>query len=482
MRYALCCGALALLVLLILMLGAARPFERVALGDPAYGQLAALDGAGLLQGFTLPPGELSRLEVAVLLQKALGGYGEAQLGGQAPDGAAEKALGTLLTAFAEELGQLGVKSNGLPVISSDSSLVQRVSTLESQTQSDEEEEEDASNTYLASLYPPADAAAEESAADNGIESKPYGKFYIHANSSQTKLKAGSHDDLGDVKVYWGELGWDVSQKDWSARVSTLWDDATEDLGVYEAWAKYNNPDNGWFVQLGQCLLPFGNNDYYFPTYPAVNDLGFTTAHAIGTGVEREGWGLSVYAYNPKVDIAGEQDSISDYSAVWNITQREATECQDGWKLRLGYNTHLGSDDLRIAGDGPHQERVAAYNAFGRYDWGGNRYHLLADYTAALDRFDPQDLDTDADHLGDSPSALNTEFVFEPHPDNLWGVSYQKTDQMADYAKNRYGFLYGRRLSELATLKLEYTHGEYGKYITADQDSDNSVVAELYFEF
>jgi hypothetical protein len=481
MRYAISCGALALLVSLTFMLGAARPFERVTLGDPAYSQLAALDGAGLLQGFSLPPGELSRLEVAVLLQKALGGYGEAQLGGQAPDSAAQEALSALLTSFADELGQLGVKSSGLPVISGDSNLVQRVSTIESEMASDAEEE-DASNTYLASLYPQDEAAAEEEAAASGIESKPYGKFYIHANSSQTKLKAGGHDDLGDVKVYWGELGWDVSQKDWSARVSMLWDDAAEDIGVYEAWAKYKNPDSGWFVQLGQCLLPFSNNDYYFPTYPAVNDLGFATAHAIGTGVEREGWGISVYAYNPKVDIVGEEDSISDYSVVWNITEREATECQDGWKLRAGYNTHLGSDDLRIAGDGPHNERVAAYNAFGRYDWGGNRYHLLADYTAALDDFDEQDLDTDADHIGDSPSALNTELIYEPHPDNLWGVSYQMTDQMADYAENRYGFLYGRRLSELATLKLEYTHGEFGKYITQDQQSDNSVVAEVYFEF
>jgi hypothetical protein len=481
MRHYMSCGALALLVLLTLVLGAARPFDRVAAGDPAYGQLTALDSAGLLQGFELPQGELSRLEFAVLAQKALGNYGEVQLNGSGPDASAQEALSSLLGAFADELGQLGVKSSGLPVMAGDANLVQRVAAIEAEDAA-EEAEDSADNTYLSSLYPQAeeDAGPAEEAA--GIETALYGKFYLQAQSSRTKLNAGGTDNFGDTKVYWGEVGWDVSQKDWSARFSMLWNDADETMGVYEAWAKYKNPDNGWFVQLGQVLLPFGNNDYYFPTYPAVNDLGFTTAHALGTGVEKAGWGFSVYAFNPKVDLVDEDDQVSDYSVVWNISEREADACHDGWKLRAGYNTHLGSSDLRLAGDGPHHERAAAYNVFGRYDWGGNRYHLLADFTAALDKFDERDFDVNEDHLGDQPSALNTEFVYEPHPDNLYGVSYQMTDQMADYAETRYGVLFGKRLSDLAMLKLEYTHGAYGDYVTEDQDTDDKLVAEVYIEF
>ncbi len=481
MRHFISCGALALLVLLALVLGAAKPFDRVTAGDPAYGQLDVLDAAGLLQGYALPEGELSRLEIAVLLQKALGTYGEEQLAGRQPDAGAEQALSELLTVFTDELGQLGVKSSGLPTLTGDANLVQRVAMIEAE-EAEEEAEEDASNTYLASLYPQEeeDATAEEPAS--GIESALYGKFYLQAQSTRTKLNAGGTDNFGDAKVYWGELGYDVSQKDWSARFSMLWNDADETMGVYEAWAKYKHPDNGWFAQLGQILLPFGNNDYYFPTYPAVNDLGFTTAHALGAGVEQDGWGISAYAYNPKTELLDEDNTVSDYSVVWNISEREADECHNGWKLRAGYNTHLGSSDLRIAGDGPHHERVAAYNVFGRYDWGGNKFHLLADYTAALDKFDQRDLDINDDHFGDQPSALNTEFVYEPHPDNLYGVSYQATDQMADYAETRYGVMFGKRLSDLAMLKLEYTHGAYGDYVTEDQDTDDKLVAEVYIEF
>jgi hypothetical protein len=85
-------------------------------------------------------------------------------------------------------------------------------------------------------------------------------------------------------------------------------------------------------------------------------------------------------------------------------------------------------------------------------------------------------------VGDQPRALNTELVYEPCPDNLWGVAYEWTGEMKDYAKQRYGVLYGRRLSELATLKLEYTHGVYGQYATAGQDSDDRFVAEVALIF
>ena len=68
------------------------------------------------------------------------------------------------------------------------------------------------------------------------------------------------------------------------------------------------PENGWFFQVGRLVLPFGNNDYYFPTYPAVNDLGYTTAHTLGTGVERPGAALLSYT----VDLASVLGSTNAY--------------------------------------------------------------------------------------------------------------------------------------------------------------------------
>ena len=446
-------------------------------GDATYAQLATLDHAGLLQGYDLPTGELSRLEAAVLVQQALGRYGEAQLAGRSNDTSVEEALNALLSSFGDELGQLGGQSPSLGAAAATTGLVQRVTKIEDELAAGDE---DTGNTYLSSLYAEKEPPAEEAPA--GIESALYGKFYLQAQSSTTHLRAGTSTDYGNVKLYWGELGVDATHRDWSARFSTLWNDTDETVGVYEAWAKYKNPRNGWFAQFGQVTLPFGNNDYYFPTYPAVNDLGFTTAHAIGTGVEGRGWGASAYAYNPEVKIVDEQDQVSDYSVVWNISEREADACRSGWKLRAGYNTHLASSDIRLGGEGPHHARVPAYNVFGRYDWAGNHWHVLADYTAALERFDPRDMDVNDDNVGDQPSALNTEFVYEPHPDNLWGLSYQAAREMANYAETRYGVLFGKRLDDLAMFKLEYTHGIYGDYVTADQDKDDRLVAEIFIGF
>jgi hypothetical protein len=483
MRYALGSSLVLLVLSCVLILGAAQPFERVALEDPAYAQLDTLRAAGLLGGYELPGGELSRLEVSVLIQRALGSYGESKLSG-AGDPAAESALQALLASFSEELSQLGAK----PALSTTAPggmdrLVSRVDAIE-----EELEEEDAGNaTYVEQIAPEA-PEAEAEAPEPGIATQLYGKFYIQGVIQDTKLKpattggTGSTRKYSDVNVYWGELGIDATEGDWSGRFSVLWDDVEEDINVYEAWAKYKHPCNGWFAQAGQVLLPFGNNDYYFPTYPAVNDLSFTTAHALGAGVERDRWGFSAYAFNPKVELRDEQDTLSDYSFVWDIAKREPSECQEGWKLRAGYISHLANSDMRLAGDEPLYDRTGAYNVFGRYDWGGNRFHLIADYTAALDQFDARDLDANGDQKGDQPRALNTEFIYEPCPDNLWGVSYQSTGQMKDYAETRYGVLYGKRLSELAMFKLSLTHGIYGDYATGHEDTDNAVVAEINLNF
>ena len=70
-----------------------------------------------------------------------------------------------------------------------------------------------------------------------------------------------------------------------------------------------------------------------------------------------------------------------------------------------------------------------------------------------------------------------EFVYEPEPDRLWGVSYQATEEFADYASERYSLLFGRRLNDLVMFKLEYSHGIYDEFATGGQDTD----ATLRFE-
>jgi hypothetical protein len=490
MRYTWSWGILPLLVIAaIMILGAAQPFERVPAGDAAYTQLAALDGAGLLGDYSLPTGELSRLEVAVLVQQALANYGDALLKGAAADALTEEALSGLSASFDSELAQLGVKPAPLVAVAPASSgmadLADRVQYLEDEQAADDETEVNAAKA--------AQLAEEEAAADeaSAVDVKLYGDITVHAYADSTEFTTTGADsnDTSDVDMYWGELGVDAVSGDWKGHFSVLLDDdGDEDVVTNEAYLRYDHPCNGFYGVIGRATLPWGNNDYYFPTYPASNDLAYTTADTIGLGYDGPtGFGISGWVFNPRVDITGDEDSMSDYALRVDLLNRAADECNVGYRLAASYSSNLGAHDIRLAGDGPLADRVGAYNVFGRLDLGGNKCHFIADYTAAADEFDAADLDTvqvtgETVHVGDKPSALNMEFVYEPETDTLYGVSYQATEELADYAKTRYGVMYGQRLSDLVMMKFEYSHGDYDEYATAAQDTDDRFVAEFNLAF
>jgi hypothetical protein len=320
-----------------------------------------------------------------------------------------------------------------------------------------------------------------------ISTSIYGNIYLHARARRSLVSPGDDVNFSDIDVYWGEIGINTSYEDWSGRFSVLLDDGTETVLLNEAWARYQRTDecgtSPWFFQMGKVLVPFGNNTYYFPTYPAVNDLGYSTLHAIGGGYDSPNRAFSAYLYNSRAEVSGSNNTLSDYTLAWDITKHTATECEDGYELTVGYISQLASHDLRLAGT-DLESRVPAMNAFGRYDFhnGAGLVHVLADYTWALQEFEATDLDADADGIGDAPAALNTELVFEPQPDTLYGISYQITDEFKDYAENRWGLMYGERLNKLMKFKLEYTHGEFGAFATGGQESDDTVVAELNLSF
>ncbi len=490
MRYAMSWGLLPLLVVAtIMILGAAQPFERVPAGDAAYDQLATLEGAGLLGAYALPDGELSRLEAAVLVQHALANYGDSLLKGAAANALVEVALTRLGNAFESELSQLGVKPAPLAALAPASpamaDLADRVQYLEDEEAAEDEAEV---NTAKEEQFAEEEAAAGEAGA---IDVQLYGDITLHAFADSTASTAAGADSTeeSDVDIYWGELGVEAASGDWQGHFSVvLEDDGDGDVAVNEAYLRYDHPVQGFYGVIGRAVLPWGNNDYYFPSYPAANDLAYTTADAIGLGYSGPtGFGVSGWLYNPGADIAGDENSISDYAVRVDLLSRAADECTTGYKLAASFNSNLAAHDLRLAGDGPLADRVGAMNLFGRLDLGGNKYHFIADYTAALDEFDAADLDTvQADgetvHTGDKPRALNVEFVYEPETDTLYGISYQATEELADYATTRYGAMYGQRLSELVMMKLEYSHGDYEDYATAFQDTDDRVVAELNLAF
>jgi len=472
-----------LFAVLFFALGSARPFARVAAGDPAYSNLQVLDESGLLAEFIIPDGELSRLEIAVLVQRGLAGYGSQQLTGRPRDQRIEDALAWLLEEFSAELAQIGS-----PVVAPSEASVslggleQRVSYLEEEIDDEGDYDWQEGETYLDQLYPCDcdDCKAEKP----GIDVSVYGDFYLQGRYESTAYTNTAEDyEYSDLKLYRGELGVEATDGTWTGHFSVLFDDdETDDVRSYEYYGRYRFPDSAWYLQAGQADLPWSNNPSYFPTYSAVYDLGLTNVATVGVGLDEADWGISAWVFNPEVEVDDEEDNFTDFAAVWDVTRREADACRDGWSLTAGYTSHLAEHDLRIAGSDSVVDRTAAINLFGRYDWGGNRYHLLADFTHSLDEFNPADLDADGDAVGDQPCALNTEFVYEPRPGRLWGVSFQKTCELVNYAETRYGLLYSKRLSELASFKLEYTHGEYGDFVTAMQDSDDTVVAELNLAF
>jgi hypothetical protein len=318
-----------------------------------------------------------------------------------------------------------------------------------------------------------------------IDSGIYGDVYLQWQNRQTHHAAAPVTNYSDLRLYWAELGYNASSNDWSGHFSWLLDDNTNSVLLHEAWAKYQQKDKPWFFQAGRILVPFGNNNYYHATYPAVNDLGYSRLRAVGGGWDNGKSDISAYVYNPPVDVAGQSDVVRDYTIVWDPTKRAVDACHDGWKFTLGYNSNLAAHDLRLSGADPLTKRVAGANVFGQYDFHSGDctvVHVLADYTQALGRYAPADLDANGDGVGDRPAALNTELVIEPKTDTLWGVSYQNTQEMKDYAGTRYGALYSRRLNKLAKFKLEYTHGIYNSYATGGQTKDDTLVGEIHLTF
>lgn len=490
MRYAPL-AALAACTLCALGISAARPFERLGPADPAIGQLAALQEAGLLEGMEPPGADVSRLEAAVLTQRALNAYGERLAAGAASDGALEESLDALGSELADELAQLGYRS-AAPAPTAAGELSARLDRLETNllypqqmaaAGGDEDDEEELiSDTFAAQVCPDCGELADEAAAEaEAVDVAVYGDIYLQARWTSTEATPDA-SSVSDLNIYWGELGVKVANGPWSGQFSVLLNDDADSVDLHEAWGKYQDTGDGWFAQAGRMVLPFGNNSYYFPTYPMVNDLGYTRARALATGWDKEDWALRAYLFNPEVDITGSDDALNEYSVVWDIARKQATECEDGYKLVVGYASYLHQHDRRLSPVDEATSRVAAYNLFGRYDFCGNTWHMLADFTQALDEYAVADLDANADGLGDLPSALNVELVHEPAPDTLWGVNYQVADEMAGYPDTRWGLLYGQRLSAIAKLKLEYSHGEFGAFAQNGESSDDSFVAELNIAF
>ena len=473
----------SILAALLLCLGwvsicRAQPFDKVT-DETTYAALDELASARLLGDYTVPAQQLSRLEVALLLQTALKSYAAAALNGKADEGD-EALLSALTVDYREELLLLGSEVR-LP---SHNPSEPPPTDLDTQKAAPIEERVAQIESWLGEQEK---AAAGKTAEEQAVETTLYGNIYLQTRFGRTDIAPGDHESFSDVDIYWGELGVDSSLGDWSGHFSVLLDDAGGSVLTNEAWAKYQPVGkcgpSPWFFQVGRILVPFGNNPYYFPTYPAVNDLGYSTLHAIGGGYSSPNRSFSAFAYNARAEVAGDDDTIADYTAVWDIAKREAQDCHDGYKLTVGYNSHLASHDLLLAGNDV-EKRVPGVNLYGKYDWNdnGRLVHVLADYTCATGEFDPADLDANGDTIGDKPAALNTELVFEPKTDTIYGISYQATSQLQDYAETRWGVVYGERLNKLAKFKLELTHGEFGDYATGGQQSDNTFVGEINLSF
>jgi hypothetical protein len=292
---------------------------------------------------------------------------------------------------------------------------------------------------------------------------------------------GDSVDESDAEVYWGELGVDVTDGIFSGHFSMLYVEDENELQTYEYYGRYDHPSTGWWAQLGRMELPFAGGDYYFATDPVTYTLGSTVADHIGGGYDGENWALSGYLFNPEVQVEDEEDHFTDFAIQWDVWSREATDEQFGFALALGYTSLLAAHGYGIAGMTNLEDRAGAIDAYGRLDFAGGKYHLIGNYTGAIDSFDVADLDADADGNGDQPQSMMFEFVYEPETDTLWGLNYQWTDEYTGVAEDRFGALYGKRLSPLAMLKLEYTHGEYGDF-TPGITEDDTLVAELNIAF
>lgn len=281
---------------------------------------------------------------------------------------------------------------------------------------------------------------------------------------------GGANDTTDVAVPTVELGVAAQINDWiGAEVVALYEDDGTHSGQFDidtAMVTIADPDNIWFVNAGQYVVPFGVYDTHMVSDPLTLEVGETGDAALEVGIQQHGMFASAYVFNG--------DQPHNDGAAWGVAAGYEGQAS-GFEFagQLGYINDLAESDA-IVDDGTRMTDEAGAWIASITISSGN-FTFIGEYLAATDTLSG---------YGEEPSVFNLEagmgFDMGGMP-ATFAIGYQGSDDAAATA----GGLAEQRL--LAALTVEVLDGTSIALEVAQEEDyagveTNSVTGLLAVEF
>jgi hypothetical protein len=233
-----------------------------------------------------------------------------------------------------------------------------------------------------------------------------------------------------------------------------------------------------YLIAGRQYIPFGNFDSHFVTDPNTLILGETNEGAVVGGYRLGGdmVDIALGLFNGRANEAGEDDTVDSFVAAVVVKPLESV------LFGASYTSNLaGSDALSevlVDANSEIDSLVGGWSAFASVEF-LERYYLIAEYVAAVEDFNANELYPTAVAKARQPSAWNLELGIALAEGLEVAARYGGSDDGAVFLpESQYGAVISWGVFENTSLALEYLHDEYEDDV---QDAD-TVTAQLAVEF
>jgi hypothetical protein len=308
-----------------------------------------------------------------------------------------------------------------------------------------------------------------------------GLIEVEAGFGRTAFDDPAQDDekTGDVDLATVELAIGAKISD-HADAFVLFKYEEQELFVDEGFITLTGTDSfPAYLIAGRQYIPFGNFESHFITDPTTLLLGETNEGALVLGYRPFGdiVDISVGVFNGKVDEAGSDDLVSNY------TGRIAVAPREGITFGASYTSNLAAADAfadQVQSD--LKGYVAGWSLFATATL-FERLTLSAEYLAALEAFEAGEIYDEGDTVKRRPAAWNVELGYGFS--DRWQAALRYGGSLDGDAgsgeflpKTQYGAVVNWGLFENTNVALEYLHSDFEN----DHQTSDAVTLQLAVEF
>ncbi len=264
-----------------------------------------------------------------------------------------------------------------------------------------------------------------------------------------------------------QLGWKVTMnEDFSGKLTLLWEeDKTEPISIDEGYIKYDG--DRFDVSVGKLYPPFGTFESRFITDPLTLELGEIRESAlmVHSNLTHQ-FEAAVTIANGTVDkISREEKRLDDYL----IRVDAHTPFFGIGKIDFGVQRYsdIADTDAQIIVDpltgAPKtgavlNKIVPGFGAY--YTLTSGAWVFNGEFVGAQNRFEPADLDRNADGVGDKPRSWNFELARNVSKDTELAVKYEGSREFFGFPRTRYGIDVSWGLGDGVTFSTEFMHSIY----------------------